>query len=297
MDKAFKTAFTLIELLVVIAIVGILSGLIVVTMNGVTAKANIAKSQVFSNSLRNALMMNLVSEWKFHGSGILDGGDATTVYTQDTWGTNHGSSITGTLKVYSGNNCIAGSCLYFDGSSYISGGSNLIPSQAFYTIEGWIKIPSSVTGNSNRYLINLSNGEGAPGFSPCFWTAYKPLVYLNSSNYKYGASDLRDDKWHHIVFVVIGSAMADVANSRVYVDGKLEGTGSVSNSNSPVLPTGSFRIGTYYTGYMDGIRVYKEIMPASIIKDQYYIGLNQLLKNGAISSSEYLDRINNSANI
>ncbi|MDD4531589.1 MAG: prepilin-type N-terminal cleavage/methylation domain-containing protein, partial [Candidatus Pacebacteria bacterium] len=242
MQSIIKKAFTLIELLVVIAIIGILSGLIIVTMNGVTAKANIAKSQVFSNSLRNALMLNLVSEWKFDGSGVLDGGDATTVYTQDTWGANHGSSITGTLKVYSGNNCVTGSCLYFDGSSYISGGSSLIPSQPFYTIEGWVKIPSSETGGANRYLINLNSGGDAPGFSPCFWTAYKSIIYLNSSNYKYGASDLRDDKWHHVVFVVIGSAMADVANSRIYVDGKLEAAGSVSNSNSPVLPTGNFRI-------------------------------------------------------
>jgi prepilin-type N-terminal cleavage/methylation domain-containing protein len=58
MKKTVSIAFTLIELLVVIAIIGILSGLIVVTMNGVTQKANIAKAQVFSNSLRNALMLN-----------------------------------------------------------------------------------------------------------------------------------------------------------------------------------------------------------------------------------------------
>jgi len=65
MHKIFRQAFTLIELLVVIAIIGILSGLIIVSMNGITNSATVAKAQVFSNSLRNALMMNLVSEWKF----------------------------------------------------------------------------------------------------------------------------------------------------------------------------------------------------------------------------------------
>jgi prepilin-type N-terminal cleavage/methylation domain-containing protein len=54
MNELIKKAFTLIELLVVIAIIGILSGLIVVSMGGVTQKANIAKAQVFSNSLKNA---------------------------------------------------------------------------------------------------------------------------------------------------------------------------------------------------------------------------------------------------
>jgi prepilin-type N-terminal cleavage/methylation domain-containing protein len=63
MNKLLRQAFTLIELLVVIAIIGILSGLIVVSMSGVTQKANIAKAQVFSNSLRNSLMLIIVGEW------------------------------------------------------------------------------------------------------------------------------------------------------------------------------------------------------------------------------------------
>ena len=49
MHKIKQLAFTLIELLVVIAVIGILSGLIVVSMSGVTNKATIAKAQVFSN--------------------------------------------------------------------------------------------------------------------------------------------------------------------------------------------------------------------------------------------------------
>ena len=61
MNRFIKKAFTLIELLVVIAIIGILSGLIVVTMSGVTQKARIAKAQAFSNSLRNALCRRWVA--------------------------------------------------------------------------------------------------------------------------------------------------------------------------------------------------------------------------------------------
>ena len=59
-----RTAFTLIELLVVIAIIGILSGLIIVSVSGAAQKATIAKAQIFSNSLRNSLMMNMVAEFK-----------------------------------------------------------------------------------------------------------------------------------------------------------------------------------------------------------------------------------------
>ncbi|MDD4531537.1 MAG: type II secretion system protein, partial [Candidatus Pacebacteria bacterium] len=119
MKEILKKSFTLIELLVVIAIIGILSGLIVVTMNGVTAKANIAKSQVFSNSLRNALMLNLVSEWKFDGSGLSDGATANTSYFVDTWSQKNGSVTATPPTVLSGNNCVSNSCLAFN-SQFIS---------------------------------------------------------------------------------------------------------------------------------------------------------------------------------
>ena len=292
MDKLTKQAFTLIELLVVIAIIGILSGMIVISMGGVTDKATVAKAQVFSNSLRNSMMADLISEWKFDGLGISDGGTATTAYIQDTWGTNHGTTITGTPLVYSGNKCISGSCLYFDGLSTITGNSgNLIPSQAAYTIEGWVNIPSTATGGANRYLINLQTTTNLPGFSPCFSTAYKPLIYLNGSNYRYSNFDLRDNKWHHIAFIVTGSAITDINNSKTYVDGNLNPL-SLLNSTVPLLPSGNFLIGGgSYIGYIDGIRIYDAAVSASQIQQQYYIGLNKLLNDGKISSGDYQNRM------
>ncbi len=53
-----KGAFTLIELLVVIAIIGILSGLIVVSMSGATNSANDAKRKANLDVLKKALMYN-----------------------------------------------------------------------------------------------------------------------------------------------------------------------------------------------------------------------------------------------
>ena len=131
MNKFIKQAFTLIELLVVIAIIGILSGLIVVSMSGVTQKANLTKAQVFNNSLRNALMANIIGEWK------MDEGSGTSV--NDTWGglsngtlynfadTTAGYGDTHTSGWVSSSNCVSGTCLKFDGSNdYVaSSGSSL----------------------------------------------------------------------------------------------------------------------------------------------------------------------------
>ncbi|MDD2496408.1 MAG: fibrinogen-like YCDxxxxGGGW domain-containing protein [Tissierellia bacterium] len=52
-----KKAFTLIELLVVIAIIGILSGLIIISMNGATNSANDAKRKTNIDAIRKALII------------------------------------------------------------------------------------------------------------------------------------------------------------------------------------------------------------------------------------------------
>jgi prepilin-type N-terminal cleavage/methylation domain-containing protein len=71
-----RTAFTLIELLVVIAIIGILSGLIVVSMSGATNSANDVKRKANIDTIRKALIVY----------GTLNGG----VYPIETSGCNIG---------------------------------------------------------------------------------------------------------------------------------------------------------------------------------------------------------------
>lgn len=57
MSKLLKKAFTLIELLVVIAIIGVLSGLIIVSMNGSINSANDAKRKANIDSIKKALVI------------------------------------------------------------------------------------------------------------------------------------------------------------------------------------------------------------------------------------------------
>jgi general secretion pathway protein G len=52
-----KRAFTLIELLVVIAIIGILSGIIIVNLNGATNAANDAKKKADMGSIKRAIVV------------------------------------------------------------------------------------------------------------------------------------------------------------------------------------------------------------------------------------------------
>lgn len=57
MNRLFQKAFTLIELLVVIVIIGILSGLIIVSLNNATNSANDAKRRTGIDTIKKALIV------------------------------------------------------------------------------------------------------------------------------------------------------------------------------------------------------------------------------------------------
>jgi prepilin-type N-terminal cleavage/methylation domain-containing protein len=286
-----KTAFTLIELLVVIAIIGILSGLIVVTMSGVTSRANVAKSQVFSNSLRNALMLNLVSEWKLDGNAV------------DTWGGKNGT-LHGTTSVTT--DCPQGTCLSFNGTSdYI----NIADDAVFnfgskMTAMVWVKGGAQNTttvfcqydnalekrswgidtsnGGDNKLRVMLSDDGTSSG-------SHMKQQYSNSVVF--------DNKWHLVGFTWNSGTLS------TYVDGQASTEtpiGTIGNSlyNSDVNLTIGSRINNgspnyFFTGSIDEARLYNEVIPISQIKEQYYSGLNGLFTSGSISEEEYSQRIAN----
>ncbi|MFA5714917.1 MAG: LamG domain-containing protein [Candidatus Paceibacterota bacterium] len=291
MNNFIRKSFTLIELLVVIAIIGILSGLIIVGMNGMSQKATIAKVQIFSNSLRNSLMLNIVGEWKFDGSGVIDGGYATSTYTQDTWNGGISGTIHGTPLVYSGSNCINGSCLFFNGSSdYITYTPIHFNDLSPYTYSAWVKWGAAAPAATSPF--------GASYCSSNVWF----YVGLNFAHRAYGSGSSQtitgsnigvvfNNNWHNIVWTVDSSR-----NMKLFVDG-------IQNGNTTVISTTTeayySSIGAGYhcsspnylwNGYIDEVRVFNAPLPTSQIKEQYYAGLNRLLANGGITKEEYIER-------
>ena len=137
-----QLAFTLIELLVVIAIIGILSGIIIVTMSNSTESARIAKLKVFSNSVRSSLGANLVAEW--NTDSII--GSSAPYTTLDYWGNNtatlgDGSTSSTFPTIQSGSSCVSGQCFQFNGSGQylVANTSNLAITGNSFTLSVWAK--------------------------------------------------------------------------------------------------------------------------------------------------------------
>lgn len=272
MNKAIKTAFTLIELLVVIAIIGILSGLIVVTMSGVTQKANIAKSQVFSNSLRNALMANMVSEWKLDGN------------TSDTWGTNNGTILS---TVTTETDCVYGTCYSFNGG-YINFGN--VISLGETTVAMWFKSSSSYAYTTRSFFS--FNGTNRGGLNLSWAGDGRPLLYFASSNYRYfgDTSKYSDGKWHFLVLYVAGALQNDILNSSLTIDTNRIANSSTASSQAPGTWS-AFYLGEGesdpYIGFIDEVRIFRGGITALQIKEQYYAGLNSLYAKNQLNPEQY----------
>jgi prepilin-type N-terminal cleavage/methylation domain-containing protein len=306
-NKLFKQAFTLIELLVVIAIIGILSGLIVVSMGGVTNKANVAKGQVFSNSLRNALMMNIISEWKLDTGTI---GSAVVVgEILDTWNTNHATAVGSGPIIKGTSDCVSGNCLQFDGvDDYIDfGDMSIIENKNILTISFWAK-PITLTALkaliTKAALISLTDNcfvieTGlTPGDSIIF-----AIGEATTDNYgRTSAGTISAGSWYHILMVYDGTQTGNSNRLKGYINGvaqTLSFAGTIPATTQATSTNFNFgRLSNatrYFNGLIDDVRMYNAAMPTSQIQQEYYIGLNKLLNNGNISREEYLDRINSIA--
>ena len=156
-----------------------------------------------------------------------------------------------------------GSALYFDGTNdYVEvPNSSSIDITDPITIEAWINVLSGTSG----HIVSKKSDSGT---QYVFYTISGYLkLYGTSGNLAYNAN-IDDDQWHHVVGIING------ADSKMYLDGNLVQTGTVTSSNNP---TAHLYIGTCYTfepacffdGKIDEVRIYNRALSEDEIKMHY----------------------------
>jgi prepilin-type N-terminal cleavage/methylation domain-containing protein len=286
--KHVKQSFTLVEILVVIVIIGILSSFIFFTINDSVEKANIAKSKMFSESIRNNLLLNLVSEWKLDGD------------TTDSWGSNngtwYGAGGTITSETYlSESECVSGQCMDFDGTDdYINCGINTeLDLLKKFSISIWFN-PDSGGTTTFRALLRkaLSNTQG---WGVTFYDSDNHIIFWVSDgtalNYELYTSSVVDSKWNYLT-IVKDNYGSDNGELYFYINGKEE----ISHNNiiDHVECDNPFKIGwtgdgwnKFFNGKIDEIQIYNTAISETAIKQNYLSGLNNLYAKGLISEIEY----------
>ena len=258
--KYVKQSFTLVEILVVIVIIGILSSFIFFTINNSVDKANIAKSKMFSESIRNNLLLNLVSEWKLDGNA------------NDSWGSNNGTATDVTYETET--NCISGECGIFNGStSYVDcGNASSLDITGNLTIEAWIKITGSCSDDCDIFIRGDDSIDGyrlTISLGVIRFDTFSPTKIISRG------SAITDNKWHHIVVTKNGTGIGSV---KIYNDG-IDVTSQQGDHGNPASNNKHAYIGSYNSiahflnGEIDEVRVYNSVISESEIEQKYLSGL------------------------
>ena len=289
-----QKSFTLIELLVVIVIIGILAGVIIVSVSSSINKANFAKAQSFSNTVQNELLGDLVSEWTF---------DIASNPGEDTWGNNDGTLVgaNGLPQLQTKENCVYGTCYLFDGvDDYIKTSDNQsLNFGSSMSAFIWVK------GNSQlKYIL----GQYDFAINQRSWVIFAEdnflRVYL-SDNGTLTAGHYKHYKGNKIVFNNSWNFVGFTWNNgilKLYADGAEEIVAKIYDAPIESIhnSTADLTIGCilnnnnlYYSfsGLIDDARVYNSALSSAQIKQQYVAGLDSLYSKGIISESEFNDRI------
>ena len=249
-----NSGFTLIELLMVVSIVGMLSSIILASLNNARENARIAAAMQYDATVKHSIGDQMVGEWTFD-----DAGSGTAL---DTSGFGNNGSFVGTAPV-----ATAG---YNGRSAYSFNNGGILTAFNFstlntknWTISSWIL--SSNNGGGSSWIF------GAAAGSNFLWgkgtgNSLRAVIngFLNWDVIP--GTAVFDGRWHNVIL--------ENANNiaKIYVDGKLVATTAAGTPSLTYAMTIGGISGQFWSGKLDDLRIYTSALSLAEVEKLYAEG-------------------------
>ena len=248
------------------------------TINGdIYFNGNIGSANLTSGKIAYTSITNPNGNSVFHGYPLVDFPNLDNSFYQSLLSTidEYYNSSSEPMLIFDGNNDYAA----IQGLNYY--GSNAI---AKLTVSAWVKVPPDggdwavVDFDRSEYyncVVGVPNGSASgEGDRVGFHTRST----ANGIKDMWGSTNIRDNKWHHIVWVYNNQ---EVYDKKIYIDGQLDGQQNAYPTNTNLgtnrrrygfigegSEAGSYNAGrnnTYFQGSINKISIWKKAFAANEI--------------------------------
>ncbi len=279
MKNVLRKGFTLIELLVVVAVLALLASIVFSNLGGAREGARISNVLSFQSQTHTLLGSDLVGWWKLNenlndisgvaGNASFEGGFGTPVYEDGVSGgkaLRFSNDLSVLVNPFYGDSGVLKSSEYVTSANY----------DGDFTATVWAK-PTLLDGTNRHVIIDNNSNEGYIAFRNdriiAYWgSTVQVVTFLETIN---------NNQWYNVTMVHEMSRGDSLYKLRLYVNGDYinQSTISIPSGNVNYGPDGYLRIGRYWRGLIDDVRIYERALTAQEISTLYAQTKDRYLAN------------------